>query len=146
MQDIFLQIMEFIGQDGYYARTARELEVMSALEKQHLIYKKPGTKRVFIRDTLQTMRNNVDRSTFKQMLKKYFLESRTILQPFVPIADVRSKLNADGIPRESFDIFLIDLYDSNEAELEPSFTANEGKRNGLNYKNKKFFSYITNIE
>ena len=68
------------------------------------------------------------------------------MQPFVPINDLRILLSKKGVSQELFNYYVTELYDNNELELEKSFTANEGKETGLNYKNKKFFSYIINIE
>ena len=146
MQDVFLQVLDFIGPEGYYARTSKELSIMTQLEKKHLVHKKPGTKKVFIKYPKTLKQEIFDRSSFKELLKKSFFETKSIMQPFVPINDIRSAFQTKGLSKELFDSYLIELYDNNELELEKSFTANEGINSGLNYKNRKFFSYIVNIE
>ena len=143
--DMFLDILKFIGSAGYYARTSKEKEIMSDLEKQKLVTKKPGTKRVYILNPDTSTGEEIDRSTFTAMLKKVFLESRTLQQPFVSISDIRNILETNGIPQTLFNRYLTELYDDNIVELEKSFTAQEGKEKGLNYKNKKFYSYILAI-
>ena len=143
--DIFLDILKFIGSAGYYARTSKEKEIMSNLEKQKLVTRKPGTKRVYILNPDKVITKDIDRSTFTSMLKRVFLESRTFQQPFVPIEEIRNTLETDGISQTLFNRYLTELYDNNLIELEKSFTAQEGKEKGLNYKNKKYFSYILSI-
>lgn len=146
MQEAFLQVLDFVGNNGYFARTAKELAIMSELEKKHLIRKKPGTKRVFVLDSKGFNEEPITRTSFKDLLKKSFIDSRSTMQPFVAINDLRVSLANKGISKEIFNQYVTELYDNNELELEKSFTANEGIETGLNYKNKKFFSYIINIE
>ena len=146
MQDVFLQVLNFIGPDGYYARTFKEKEIMRDLEKKELVKKKPGTKRVYIINNKRSSNNIIDRNEFKQLLKKYFIESKTIQQPFVSIGELRKLFQLHGVIKEIFDQYLIELYEDNCIELEKSFTADEGNISGLNYKNKKYYSYILAID
>ncbi len=144
--DIFLQVLHFIGPDGYYARTVKEKEIMASLVKNRLAKKKPGTKQVYIVDSDQiTLQENLKES-FKQVLKKQFLELRTIQQPFVSIEEIRDMFISSGYNEKDFDNHLIELYDNSEIELEKSFTVKDGEKKGLNYKNKKYFSYILSID
>ena len=78
-------------------------------------------------------------------LKEFFSEAKTPQQPFVSIEELRDKFISIGVEKELFDNFLIELYDDNVVELEKSFTVNDGQKTGLNYKNKKYFSYILTI-
>jgi hypothetical protein len=146
MEETFLQILSFNGSKGYYARTEKEKDVMLSLERRNLIHRKPGTKRVYILSSDLEKPNSNNTSNFKVLLKKYFIEARTIMQPFVPIDELRDIFINKGMKKEFFDQLLIELYDKNELELEKSFTGEEGNKNGLNYKNKKYFSFIMNID
>lgn len=144
--DKFLEIITILGTDGYYARTAREKKIMSSLEKKHLIYKKPGTKKVYILNSHGKRSAILDKQSFKELLTREFKKAQTAMRPFVPINELREEMVNFGVQPELFNSYLIELYDNNELELEKSFTADEGLRSGLNYKNKKFFSYITQID
>ena len=143
--ELFLQVLDYIRPEGYYARTLKEKEIMSALEKKKLVKRKPGTKRVYILTSDFTKASNMDKATFKQLLKNYFSEMKTSQQPFVSISDLRNQFTAQGVDSELFDRLLIELYDNTEIELEKSFTAQEGEVKGLNYKNRKYFSYILSV-
>lgn len=142
--DKFLEVLTIIGPAGYYARTPKEKEIMSLLEKKQLIHKKPGTKRVYILNS-EKEPNFIDIEVFKDLLSKEFKKAQTVMRPFVPINELRTEMANSGIKYELFNSYLTILYDNNELELEKSFTADEGLKSGLNYKNKKFFSYITQI-
>ena len=143
--DKFLEILSIIGPAGYYARTTKEKEIMSTLEKKHLIRRKPGTKRVYILNTDQSNDIKLDKTSFKSQLEQKFNQARTSVRPFVPINELREEMLKYGFLTEIFDSYLIEMYDNNELELEKSFTADDGLKSGLNYKNKKFYSYITQI-
>ena len=143
--DKFLEILTIIGPAGYYARTQKEKEIMSLLEKKQLIQKKPGTKRVYIINSTEKEPIQLNIQMFKELLTKEFTKAQTAMRPFVPINELRDEMVNSGVQPELFNSYLITLYDKNELELEKSFTADEGLKSGLNYKNKKFFSYITQI-
>lgn len=144
--EIFLQVVQMIGPEGYYARTGKEKAIMTGLEKNRLVKKKPGTKRVYIVNSEGIAEQGQTKDSFKQQLKKYFLELRTLQQPFVSITELRDLFSTLGLEKELFNHYLIELYDNNEVELEKSFTVKDGELTGLNYKNKKYFSYILSID
>ena len=144
--DIFLKVLHFIGPEGYYARTVKEKEIMSSLLKKRLVKKKPGTKQVYIVNSDTIVPEENDLNNFKQVLRKQFSELRTLQQPFVSIEEMRNLFGTLGYEEDIFNRNLIELYDNSEIELEKSFTVKDGELTGLNYKNKKFFSYILSVD
>ncbi len=143
--DFFIEVLRFMGPDGYYARTGKETKIMSALERKKVVKRKPGTRRVYILTADENATKKIDKNGFTLKLKEFFSEAKTPQQPFVSIEELRDKFISIGVEKELFDNFLIELYDDNVVELEKSFTVNDGQKTGLNYKNKKYFSYILTI-
>ena len=82
---------------------------------------------------------------FEYLRGKFIKDTKTIQQPFVSITEIRKKFTSMGLDQTLFDKYLIELYDTNHVELEKSFTAHEGEVSGLNYKNRKYFSYILSV-
>lgn len=144
--ELFLQILEFMGPQGYYARTSKEKQVLTALEEKKLAIKKKGTKQVYIINASKSSPSTMDLATFLQELKRYFFEFQTLQQPFVSISELRDTFKSLGVEETLFNRYIIELYEDHVLELEKSFTVNDGELTGLNYKNKKYFTYILSVD
>lgn len=144
--ELFLQILEFMGPEGYYARTSKEKQILTALEEKKLALKKKGTKQVYIINASKPNPSTMDLTTFLQELKRYFFEFQTLQQPFVSIGELRETFKSIGVDEALFNKYIAELYEDHTIELEKSFTVKDGELTGLNYKNKKYFTYILSVD
>jgi len=142
MEEVFLELLTFLGPQGYYARSSKELALLRKLEEKNLVKKKNGTKKVFI--ALEG--NLLTEDKFLEILKIEFNNSKSNYQPFVTIQDLRTKFSTKyNLQSNFFDKKLLNLYKNHKIELEQSLTDNDGIVSGLLSETGKNYHYLMEI-
>jgi hypothetical protein len=134
MQTIYLQIIHFLGDTGYYARIGKERHLLEELVSKGLLKIKRGTKCVFqlTQDGEEFISRELNLSNevnyeikdeeFTLALRKAYNELSTPMKPLVRIPDVRKKLNPKRIPDSIFNKKMIELHDQGVLTLQTALS------------------------
>ncbi|MHA1953724.1 MAG: hypothetical protein ACW96U_07250 [Candidatus Heimdallarchaeaceae archaeon] len=130
MQTSYLEIIHFLGEKGYYARTDAEIVLLNKLTKEGLIELKKGTKSVYrlTRDGEKHIsRNKVPNieysdQEFVSFLQEAYQSLANPMQPLVRIPEIRDKLSQKQIADQYFDKKLLNLHDEGVITLQTALS------------------------
>ena len=130
MQTSYLEIIHFLGEAGYYARTEAEKVLLTSLNEKGLIQLKKGTKSVYklTKDGEKYINRNKDPNTefsdqeFLSFLNEAYLTLSNPMKPLVRIPDVREMLSQKHIPDSYFDKKLLNLHDEGVITLQTALS------------------------
>jgi len=130
MKTSYLEIIHFLGETGYYARTDAERVLLNKLTKQGLIELKKGTKSVYrlTRDgEKHVSRNKVPNieysdQEFVSFLQEAYQSLANPMQPLVRIPEIRDKLSQKHITDQYFDQKLLNLHDDGVITLQTALS------------------------
>ncbi|MFX0171187.1 MAG: hypothetical protein ACFE9L_04645 [Candidatus Hodarchaeota archaeon] len=139
MQTSFLQILQFLGETGYYARTDVEKTLLQELVEKGLVHVKKGTKSVFQltsdgEDFLNREMNpntSISDQEFLSSLKEIYDELANPMKPLVRIPDVRRKLNDKRIPDSIFNKKMLELHDQGILTLQTALSKSHAIHGGI---------------
>lgn len=151
MRGTFLQLLDFLGPTGYYARTSKEKEIFQELADTGVVRLKKGTKNVYslTGDGYQLLRGNsanvspVSDEQFLQWLKKAYRQLSKPLNPLVKIPDLRIRLPKchDAI----FEKKILDFHDQGVLTLHTAFSKRHGE-GGIELRTKPGVYYYVTFE
>ena len=130
MQTSYLEIIHFLGEKGYYARTDEEIVLLNKLSSKGLIELKKGTKSVYrlTKDGEKYVsRNKVPNieysdQEFVSFLQEAYQSLANPMQPLVRIPEIRDKLSQKQITDQYFDKKLLNLHDEGVITLQTALS------------------------
>jgi DNA-binding PadR family transcriptional regulator len=139
MHTSFLQILQFLGNNGYYARTDAERSLLEELVAKDLVKIKRGTKSVYQLTPegknflLRELNPNTSISDeeFLSSLRNAYNDLANPMKPLVRIPDVRKKLNEKRIPDSIFNQKLLELHDQGILTLQTALSKNYAAYGGI---------------
>ncbi|MFX0125079.1 MAG: hypothetical protein ACFFAE_15715 [Candidatus Hodarchaeota archaeon] len=139
METSYLQILQFLGKSGYYARTEAEKALLHGLVNKGYVRIKRGTKNIF--QITSDGENNLSREMnpntsigdqeFLNYLKNAYNELANPMKPLVKIPDVRRKLSDKRIPDSLFDQKILDLHDKGVITLQTALSKSHAVHGGI---------------
>ena len=149
MQTSYLEIIHFLGEAGYYARTESEKAVLTNLTDKGLIQLKKGTKSVYrlTKDGIKHVNRNKEPDTeysdqeFISFLRKAFHSLSNPMKPLVRIPDIREILSQKHISDQYFDKKLMNLHDEGVITLQTALSRSHA-HGGIS-SNTGVFYYLT---
>ena len=140
MQTSYLEILHFLGDNGYYARTESEQAFLTNLTDKGLVQLKKGTKSVFQLTPLgQRHLNHQENSNckltdnqFLSYLKEAYNSLSNPMKPLVRIPEIREKLESKKIPDSFFDQKLLSFYDKGILTLQTAMSKSHAGYGGIN--------------
>ena len=149
MQTSYLEIIHFLGETGYYARTDEERLLLNNLTDKGLIQLKKGTKSVYrlTRDGEKYIGRNKEPNTeysdqeFISFLRKAYHALANPMKPLVRIPDIREVLSQKHIPDSYFDKKLLNLHDEGIITLQTALSKSHAY-GGIS-SNTGIFYYLT---
>jgi len=149
MQTSYLEIIHFLGEAGYYARTDAERVLLTNLTEKGLIQLKKGTKSVYkltkdgekyiVRN--KEPNNKYSDQEFISFLRKAYHALSNPMKPLVRIPDIREVLSAKHIPDSYFDKKLLNLHDEGVITLQTALSKSHA-HGGIS-SNTGIFYYLT---
>ncbi len=139
MEQNYLQVVQFLGEKGYFARTDAEKIILEELIEKGFIQRKKGTKSVYQITTegqnyLSRELNPNTKITdgeFLELIKAAYHSLRTPMKPLVRIPEVKKKLNNLRIPDSYFNSKLLNLHDKGVLTLHTALSKNYAKQGGI---------------
>lgn len=139
METSYLQILQFLGKSGYYARTEAEKSLLCELVDKGYVRIKRGTKNVFqiTSDGENNLSREINPNTsirdqeFLNYLKKAYNELANPMKPLVRIPDVRRKLSDKRIPDSLFNQKVLDLHDKGVITLQTALSKSHAVHGGI---------------
>ena len=149
MQTSYLEIIHFLGEVGYYARTESEKAVLANLTNKGLVQLKKGTKSVFrlTKDGEKYVNRNKEPNTeysdqeFISFLRKAYHSLANPMKPLVRIPEIREVLSQKHIPDSYFDKKLLNLHDEGVITLQTALSRSHAQ-GGIS-SNTGVFYYLT---
>lgn len=139
METSYLQILHFLGESGYYARTEAERALLHGLVDKGYVRIKRGTKNVY--QITSDGENNLSREMnpntsigdqeFLKYLKKAYSELANPMKPLVRIPDVRRILSDKRIPDSLFNQKILDLHDKGVITLQTALSKSHAVHGGI---------------
>ncbi|UCG02394.1 MAG: hypothetical protein JSW11_00070 [Candidatus Heimdallarchaeota archaeon] len=139
METSYLQILQFLGKSGYYARTEAERALLQGLVDKGYVRMKRGTKNIF--QITSDGENNLSREMnpntsigdqeFLKYLKTAYTELANPMKPLVKIPDVRKKLSEKRIPDSLFNQKILDLHDKGVITLQTALSKSHAVFGGI---------------
>ncbi|MHA1215051.1 MAG: hypothetical protein ACTSPG_07120 [Candidatus Hodarchaeales archaeon] len=139
MQDVYLQILQFLGDSGYYARTESERMILQEIERKGYARVKRGTKNIF--QLTPQGKNYLERdfhpntkitdSEFTELLRKAYNKLKTPMKPLVRIPEVRQILSSQKIPDNLFNKKLLNLHDKGVITLHTAMSKTHALYGGI---------------
>jgi DNA-binding PadR family transcriptional regulator len=139
MQTSYLEIIHFLGDSGYYARTSKEKRILSNLTEKGLLQIKKGTKNVYqltprgvkvVNRGKQPIKDYSDTEFLKHLEDAYRALSNP-MKPLVRIPDVREKLNSIRISDSFFDKKLLSFHDQGILTLQTAMSKTHAEDGGI---------------
>ncbi|MHA2238575.1 MAG: hypothetical protein ACXAB2_09435 [Candidatus Hodarchaeales archaeon] len=139
MQTSYLEIIYFLGNAGYYARTDKEKRILSNLKEKGLIQLKKGTKNVFqltsrgekrIIKRKQPVKDYSDAEFLKHLQNAYRVLTNP-MKPLVRIPDIRDKLNSINVSDSFFDKKLLSFHDQGILTLQTAMSKTHAEDGGI---------------
>ena len=139
METSYLQILHFLGESGYYARTEAERALLQGLADKGYVRIKRGTKSIFqiTSDGESNLcgelnpNETIDDHEFLKYLKKAYNELANPMKPLVKIPDVRRKLSDKRIPDSLFNQKVLDLHDKGVITLQTALSKSHAIHGGI---------------
>lgn len=139
METIFLQILQFLGDIGYYARTEAEKEILQGLVDKGYVQIKHGTKSIFqiTSDGERHFNREMNPNTtigdqeFLACLKKAYEDLANPMKPLVRIPDIRRKLSEKRIPDSLFNQKMLSLHDQGILTLQTALSKSHAVHGGI---------------
>ena len=149
MQTSYLEIIHFLGEAGYYARTDAERILLANLSEKGLIQLKKGTKSVYrlTKDgekyIVRNKEPNIKYSDqeFLSFLREAYQTLTNPMKPLVRIPDIREMLSQKHIPDQYFDKKLMNLHDEGVITLQTALSRSHA-HGGIS-SNTGIFYYLT---
>ncbi len=149
MQNSYLEIIHFLGEAGYYARTETEKVLLDKLTNEGLVELKKGTKSTYklTRDgEKHVSRNKVPNTEysdqeFVSFLQEAYQSLANPMQPLVRIPEIRDILSQKYITDQYFDKKLLDLHDEGVITLQTALSKSHA-HGGIS-SNTGVFYYLT---
>ncbi len=139
METSYLRILQFLGENGYYARVEAEKVLLQELVNKGYVQIKRGTKNIF--RITPDGENNLDRELhpntkindqeFLTSLKQAYKDLANPMKPLVKIPDVRRKLNEKRIPDNLFNQKVLDLHDQGILTLQTALSRSHAIHGGI---------------
>jgi len=139
MQDKYLQVIQFLGKKGYFARTDAEKIILEELIEKGFIQHKKGTKNVYQITTegenylFRELNPNtkITDDEFLKLVKDAYHSLRTPMKPLVRIPEVRKRLNALRVPDSYFNSKILNLHDKGVLTLHTALSKNFAIQGGI---------------
>ncbi|MHA2226137.1 MAG: hypothetical protein ACXAC8_13080 [Candidatus Hodarchaeales archaeon] len=139
METIFLRIIQFLGDEGYYARTEVEKALLQDLSNKGYVKIKRGTKHVYMltpdgeKNLVREMNPNtsIGDQEFLASLKKAYQELTNRMNPLVKIPDIRRKLSDKRIPDSFFNQKMLKLHDEGILTLQTALSKSHAVHGGI---------------
>lgn len=149
MQTSYLEIIHFLGETGYYARTEAERVLLNKLTNKGLIELKKGTKSVYrLTDDGEKYisRNKLPNTEysdqeFLSFLQEAYQSLANPMQPLVRIPEIRDILSQKQITDQYFDKKLLNLHDEGVITLQTALSRSYAQ-GGIS-SNTGVFYYLT---
>ena len=149
MQTSYLEIIHFLGDKGYYARTEAEVALLNQLTNKGLIELKKGTKSVYklTNDGKKHISRNKAPSAeysdqeFVSFLHDAYQSLANPMQPLVRIPEIRDILGKKAISDQYFDQKLLNLHDDGVITLQTALSKSHA-HGGIS-SNTGVFYYLT---
>ena len=149
MQTSYLEIIHFLADAGYYARTEAEKALLDNLSRKGLIALKKGTKSVYrlTSDGKKQIKNTSDPNPeysdqeFLTFLQEAYKSLANPMKPLVRIPDIREFLSKKQIPDQYFDNKLLNLHDEGVITLQTALSKSHA--HGGIFSNTGIFYYLT---
>ena len=140
MQTSYLEILQFLGDNGYYARTESEKAFLADLSDKGLVQLKKGTKSVFQLTPLgyrhlknqQNSDYELTDNQFLSYLKEAYNSLSNPMKPLVRIPEIREKLESKKIPDSFFDKKLLSFHDQGILTLQTAMSKSHAGYGGIN--------------
>ena len=140
MQTSYLEILQFLGDNGYYARTESEKAFLVNLSDKGLVQLKKGTKSVFqltplVNRHLKNQQNSdyeLTDNQFLSYLKEAYNSLSNPMKPLVRIPEIREKLESKKIPDSFFDKKLLSFHDQGILTLQTAMSKSHAGYGGIN--------------
>ncbi len=139
METTYLRMLQFLGTNGYYARTEAEKSLLQKLVNKGYVQIKRGTKSIF--QITPDGENNLTRELnpntsigdqeFLSCLRKAYKDLANPMKPLVRIPDVRKKLNEKRIPDNLFNKKVLDLHDKGVITLQTALSKSYAVHGGI---------------
>lgn len=139
MQINYLQIIQFLGEKGYFARTDAEKIILEELKEKGFIQHKKGTKNVY-QITIEgenyisremNPNTKITDDEFLELVKDAYQSLRTPMKPLVRIPEVRKRLNSLRIPDSYFNSKILKLHDKGVLTLHTALSKSYAIRGGI---------------
>lgn len=139
MQTVYLKILQFLGNSGYYARTDGEKIILSNLIEKGYVQVKNGTKNVF-KLTSEGLKyvdrelypnTSITDQDFLSCLKEAYDSLSNPMKPLVKIPDIRKKLSDKRIPDNAFDSRVLNLHDEGIITLQTALSKTHAVHGGI---------------
>lgn len=149
MHTSYLEIIHFLGESGYYARTEAEKVLLNKLTNKGLLELKKGTKSVYrlTRDGEKYISRNKVTNTeysdqeFISFLQEAYQSLANPMQPLVRIPEIRDILSKKHITDQYFDKKLLNLHDEGLITLQTALSKSHAQ-GGIS-SNTGVFYYLT---
>jgi hypothetical protein len=141
MQTAYLEIIHFLGDTGYYARTETERGILTTLSEKGLIQLKKGTKSVYCLTNIgerylqgqKPMKADLSDNQFLSLLREAYTSLATPMKPLVRIPEIREKLNTrNPIPDPYFDKKVLSFHDQGVLTLQTAMSKSHAGYGGIN--------------
>ena len=162
---LFLQLLDFLGTNGYFVRTDLEKQVFKDLLTQGLVHKKARTKFCYLLSSkgkeVLTMKESLintdhtllepktttlrSQEEFRKLIKATVLKLITPLCPMVRIPELWNSLKQAGLndsERQLFEHTLLDMHTNNELTLHEGFSISEADNGIQSNKNQSYYYII----
>jgi len=144
MQTAYLEIIHFLGETGYYARTETEKGILTNLSEKGLIQLKKGTKSVYCLTSTgerylqgqKPMKADLSDTQFLSLLREAYSSLATPMKPLVRIPEIREKLRGklhnNQIPDPYFDKKVLSFHDQGVLTLQTAMSKSHAGYGGIN--------------
>ncbi len=130
MHTSYLEIIHFLGDAGYYARTETERAFLSNLCEKGLIQLKKGTKSVYLLTSngknylngQRPMQTDIADNQFLSLLEEAYNSLATPMKPLVRIPEIREKLSSNQISDPYFDKKVLSFHDQGMLTLQTAMS------------------------
>ena len=139
MQTAYLEIIHFLGDTGYYARTDTERGILVNLSEKGLIQLKKGTKSVYCLTGIgerylqgqKPMKADLSDNQFLSLLREAYSSLATPMKPLVRIPEIREKLSSNQIPDPYFDKKVLSFHDEGRLTLQTAMSKSHAGYGGI---------------
>ncbi len=139
MHTSYLEIIHFLGDTGYYARTENEKSLLTDLSDKGLIQLKKGTKSVYCLTNMgekylngqKPMKTELSDKQFLSLLRKAYTSLATPMKPLVRIPEIREKLAEKRISDPYFDKKVLSFHDQGVLTLQTAMSKSHAGYGGI---------------